>query len=1124
MKLFSSLIFYLLLGSLTVLLGKEFTDSEKAVLGFEGTGWSGITYTDTKVKEGAKAALWDNHVKNASVTSKEIPHDWSEFNELHMWLYNEKVTGEDINLILASKKDEKVNSYFFYLIKAPAQGWQELVIPFSKFSASRSPAGWNKIDSIQFNVDGWGLKPNPESVIIFDALSLVSGESKKVTLEIKDKPLMIANSNRILEIASYLPSKPLPVLLAPAADRKIWEGIDPEKAKALVDAAELKLKNGMPAWNDELYLAYTKLGKRTGDAMMGSRTGYLTSLVMAEAIEHKGRFIKGICEAVESIASDKSWTLPAHDGNLVNYNGKDCEIDLSVASRALVFSGTLKMLENELPVETQKLLRSELERHVFTPYRKRFSAGTSQFWWMNGDNNWNAVCHAGVVLAALSVLEDPKDRAMFINGAEQGVPWFLHGMPDDGYCTEGIGYWGYGFGNYVLLALGIREATGGKIDWFKNEKVMAIGRFGRKMELLNNTFPAYGDCSPVAKPSPMILYVMDRLYDPNQLPSWTTKGTPLSTIDPQNFCQTYLPSSLYRTITPETTLTVKKGENLRDFFNIAGILNVRPLDASAKDALAASFKGGHNAEEHNHNDTGSFVISTPKSELPLILDPGSEVYTARTFSARRYESKALSSWGHSIPMIGGQQQRPGRDSEAIILETSFKPELDKIVMDLTSGYDEVKGLTQLKRTFIYQRSPNVLVKIIDDMIADKPLSFSTALMTYNQWKQTGPKTLIFYNSVEALEVTFDSSSDKPLVFKESLIDEDMGYKQKPTRVGIEIVGEHKTVQLTTSIRSIENPFSDTSKRFSARSENLGIFEPNEAKAIKLEAEAFTAQSGGTVEVVTKIGASGSAFKGWDEAGHQLSWEVSIPQTSDYALQLRHCGMSLASRGFLIDNKPVDGFTNFFQIESTGGFSSDKDNWKNDYLAGPNGGIRIRLTEGKHLLTLTSSGGPMNLDWLKLVPAAGKYALNVNPTLVDSKNTGVPEGWTYGPPPDGKATKALLTTENGKTTLTLSDRDKDNGLGLQQLLTVNSGKTYRQSAKLKGDDINFYFIWLDKDKKAIGKEIIQTLKAGKDNFIDSGWEQNAPANAEFLKFWIYSAKGAQGETQIQEPAIEEVNSN
>jgi hypothetical protein len=228
-----------------------------------------------------------------------------------------------------------------------------------------------------------------------------------------------------------------------------------------------------------------------------------------------------------------------------------------------------------------------------------------------------------------------------------------------------------------------------------------------------------------------------------------------------------------------------------------------------------------------------------------------------------------------------------------------------------------------------------------------------------------------------------------------------------------------------------------------------------------------------------------------------------------------------NREIFLDEKPFGKPTNVFQFAGTGGWSSEKSDWKNVYLCGPTGALRVALGVGEHKLMLRGLGGGLNLDWLRLVPATGKNAINPNPTLVDSKLTGIPEDWSFTPPPDGKLTQMKLASVDGKSTLTLADRDSQNGLGLQQIIPISAGKTYRESARLKGSDINFYFVWLDKDKKMLGKEIIQTMKAGKEKFEEIGWEQKAPEGAEFLKYWIYSARGAQGETQIQEPALEEV---
>jgi hypothetical protein len=46
-------------------------------------------------------------------------------------------------------------------------------------------------------------------------------------------------------------------------------------------------------------------------------------------------------------------------------------------------------------------------------------------------------------------------------------------------------------------------------------------------------------------------------------------------------------------------------------------------------------------------------------DRPVLLEPGVETYTARTFSRRRYESQLLSSFGHPVPVVAVKLQRTG---------------------------------------------------------------------------------------------------------------------------------------------------------------------------------------------------------------------------------------------------------------------------------------------------------------------------------------------------------------------------------------------------------------------------------------------------------------------------------
>ena len=77
---------------------------------------------------------------------------------------------------------------------------------------------------------------------------------------------------------------------------------------------------------------------------------------------------------------------------------------------------------------------------------------TKPFWWFTATNNWNSVCLAGVTGAALALLPDKEERAYFVAAAEKYNVYGMKGYADDGYCSEGVGYYNYGFRAYIPVS------------------------------------------------------------------------------------------------------------------------------------------------------------------------------------------------------------------------------------------------------------------------------------------------------------------------------------------------------------------------------------------------------------------------------------------------------------------------------------------------------------------------------------------------------------------------------------------------------------------------------------------------------------------------------------------------
>ena len=348
---------------------------------------------------------------------------------------------------------------------------------------------------------------------------------------------------------------------------------------------------------------------------------------------------------------------------------------------------------------------AKLRERIFDPYRKAVDGTGMRQWWITADMNWNSVCHAGVVAAALAVCPDRSQRAFFVAAAEKYSRDFLSGFGGDGYCAEGMGYWNYGFGNYIQLCETVFQATQGGVDLYELPGARDAALYPVRIRLIDDVYPAYADCSLNSKPGMQLMSYINRRYGLGLkefvVRDFTTTGGGLL-----NALMYSCPNSA----TARPMAAGKEAYEIRSFFEHGGVLNCRPAAGSAC-RMAVSMKGGYNAEPHNHNDKGTFVVAVG-GESP-ILDPGGEVYTARTFSKDRYKSNLLNSFGHPVPVVAGKLQRPGKDAKAILVAHNFTDAADTLVMDLRSLY-EVQGLKTLQRTFVYTRSGEGSLTVTDD--------------------------------------------------------------------------------------------------------------------------------------------------------------------------------------------------------------------------------------------------------------------------------------------------------------------------------------------------------------------------------------------------------------------------
>jgi len=106
-------------------------------------------------------------------------------------------------------------------------------------------------------------------------------------------------------------------------------------------------------------------------------------------------------------------------------------------------------------------------------------------------------------------------------------------------------------------------------------------------------------------------------------------------------------------------------------------------------------KGGHNAESHNHNDIGSFLLYY--ENRPLFIDVGVGTYTRQTFSEERYSIWTMQSDYHNIPKINGKSQKDGVNYRS--KDVKYKESKNQFSLDISQAYPQDADIEFWRRTY-----------------------------------------------------------------------------------------------------------------------------------------------------------------------------------------------------------------------------------------------------------------------------------------------------------------------------------------------------------------------------------------------------------------------------------------
>ncbi|MEI8110483.1 MAG: heparinase II/III family protein [Chitinophagia bacterium] len=524
-----------------------------------------------------------------------------------------------------------------------------------------------------------------------------------------------------------------------------WRAAVPEKVLLqLVKDGESMLNYRFEPISASISLNYV----RTGDRLEHSHISFgkraaLKKLIIAESIEKKGRFLEAILNGVWSICEESFWGVPAHIGNTGLPDVDHPVVELFGAETAAVLALTDYLVGKQLDsVNTlfRKRIYTETNRRIFIP----MITESAQYGWQSKTrqvNNWNPWIHSNWMMATLLLEKDEQRRAAMLYQSMQGLDSYLNSLGDEGNCDEGPGYW-FAAGASVFDCLQILStSTNGKVDLYQEPLVKNMLRYITKVHIADQYFVNFADADPTVTPDGMLLYRMGK----------TIKDSTLSKMGIWAY-QQYAAKNKGYSGSGEDFMRPRFLFNLLDLKEInqmtyeytplanSWMEDVQLLTARTAEGLFLAAHGGHNAESHNHNDVGDFIIYS--NGEPFIIDAGRGNYTARTFSSKRYELWFTQSQYHNLPIVNGFGQLAGRNYAARNANKIINAEMARVNLDISSAYDPRAGVKEWNRTITLNKLKQTITCSDQFLLQQIPDSLQQVFITIADIQQQQPGEII----------------------------------------------------------------------------------------------------------------------------------------------------------------------------------------------------------------------------------------------------------------------------------------------------------------------------------------------------------------------------------------------
>jgi hypothetical protein len=414
----------------------------------------------------------------------------------------------------------------------------------------------------------------------------------------------------------------------------------------------------------------------------------MTTLGMVYRIDRNPVILKRIDEELKTVCAFSDWN-PQHF--------------LDIAEMSFAVSLAIDWTGEALPGETIKLAKKSLIEKGIKP---SYNEGGPRMFWITGVNNWNAVCHGGMIAASLVTADiDPELAAKTISRALNNLPNSLNEYAPDGIYPEGPTYWTYGTSYTVVAANVLTTALGKDFGISRSPGFMESVNFMMHAAAQSGKFFNFADSGD------------DKGGDQSVLMAWFAAQTGDGLYFERSFFENPSDAGRFGSL-GLVWMSQFKQEKVSELplnWHGNGQNPIAVLRGSKNDPrqfyLAA--KGGQAQLSHGNMDAGTFVFDL--YGIRWILDPGNQNYyllnkigfnlSGLCQDCPRWTLLTKSNQGHSTVVVNDERFRV--NGRATI--TDFKDgALPEVTIDMTELYG--KSLSSLKRKFTKESDQSVIIE------------------------------------------------------------------------------------------------------------------------------------------------------------------------------------------------------------------------------------------------------------------------------------------------------------------------------------------------------------------------------------------------------------------------------